>query len=243
MAERGKAEGMVAGIDGCRAGWIAALSCPGGDLAFHLHESLEELLKKIGPERIYLDMPIGTAPPGQADRACDLEARRFLGGRAGASLFSPPCAEAIEATSYAEALALHRQCTGKGFSVQAWNLVPKIREVAKLLRDSPDLLPVIDESHPEVCLRALAPGRLFASKHSAEGRAQRREIISAWIPAYERRHEEGMARFPRSRVKEDDLLDAAVLAVAASHPPAFFPSTSQQGAPSIAYPHINPRNG
>ena len=243
MVESREALWPVAGIDGCRGGWLAAHWTGKGEWTFHLEDSLSGLLARLPVKRVWLDMPIGTAPPGEAVRRCDREARRFLGGRAAASLFSPPCREAMGAARYAEALALNRRHTGKGLSVQAWNLVPKIREVAMLLEESPELEGLLDESHPEVCLRALAPGRSFASKHTAEGRAQRRDLLGACIAGYADLLDEALARYPRRRAKEDDFHDAAVLAVAAARLPAWFSADGKGAPPRIAYPAPMNRSG
>jgi predicted RNase H-like nuclease len=240
MAEKREPRPPVAGIDGCRGGWLAARWQPEGDLAFRLERSLSALLPQVRVHRIWLDMPIGTAPPGEAVRRCDHEARRFLGGRAAASLFSPPCREAMGAGRYAEALALNRRHTGKGFSVQAWNLVPKIREVARLLEDFPALEGLLEESHPEVCLRALAPGRSFDSKHTAEGRAQRREFLATWIADYPAILDEALVRHPRKRAGEDDFHDAALLAVAAAQAADWFSADGKGAPPRIAYPVPSP---
>ena len=66
---------------------------------------------------------------------------------------------------------------GIGVSIQTWNLLPKIAEVADVRAARPvDLL----EVHPECSFRALAPGVTFASKKTAAGRAQRVAALSAW---------------------------------------------------------------
>ena len=59
---------MQLGIDGCRAGWIAAIDKPSG-IEIELHPSLDDLLSIYNPCVVAIDMVIGL--PAQTVRGDD----------------------------------------------------------------------------------------------------------------------------------------------------------------------------
>jgi predicted RNase H-like nuclease len=78
----------LAGVDGCRGGWIAVID-EGGRLNSRVFADWSQLMTEL--ERatlIGVDIPIGL--PGKGSRACDLEARRRLGRPRGSSVFPAP---------------------------------------------------------------------------------------------------------------------------------------------------------
>src|SRR6185436_13019562 len=83
---------------------------------------------------IAIDIPIGLpsgAPRDNARRRADAEARAFLGRRRAVSVFSSPCRPTLAAQSYREAcdLEVRARGGGKGLSQEAYNIIPKIRDV------------------------------------------------------------------------------------------------------------------
>ena len=174
----------IAGIDGCRGGWIVATT----DGAIVL-PTLE--LRSFG--RIGVDMPIGLVdgPP----RACDIEARRFLGS-GGSSVFPAPPRAALTCTDYPSALAAARSATGRGISLQTFNLISKVAELDRLIVPSSQR---IVEVHPECSFKMLNDGQQLPSKKTADGRAIRRRLLAE--------HFDVPARSP-SGAAVDDLLDA-----------------------------------
>jgi len=67
---------------------------------------------------------------------------------------------------------------GKGLPIQAWAIIPKIREVDELLRAEADLRARVREVHPEICFYFMAgqhPMR-FAKRRRA-GRNERRSLL------------------------------------------------------------------
>jgi predicted RNase H-like nuclease len=181
MGDRGE----IAGIDGCRAGWIVA-TARGVVVVPTLHL---EPFTIVG-----VDMPIGLidGPP----RACDLEARKFL-GRAGSSVFPAPPRAALQHTEYRAALAAARVATGRGISKQTFNIMPKVAELDALIHRS-DQHRII-EVHPECSFRMLNDGTPLPSKKTAEGRQLRRQLLA--------RHFDVASHAP-SGAAPDDLLDA-----------------------------------
>lgn len=148
------------GVDGCRAGWVAA-----SDDGVELHATFSDLLSAHPRARIAVDMPIGLLDaPRAGGRPCDTAARALLSPR-GACVFSPPTRITLGARSFAEP---------KGLSLQCYHLLPKLREVDAAV--TPTLQKRVRESHPELAFARLAGGPL-APKRTAEGRRQRERLV------------------------------------------------------------------
>jgi predicted RNase H-like nuclease len=69
-----------------------------------------------------------------------------------------------------------RQATEKGFSVQAWNIVPKIREIDKLCQQI-TLRESLYEVHPELSFRQWSGLSVIPRKKSIEGITFRKQLI------------------------------------------------------------------
>jgi predicted RNase H-like nuclease len=170
-------EGVICGIDGCRAGWVAAIK----ELAtehtdVNVFATLADLIQQVSPTVAAIDIPIGL--PERNSRRCDLEARTFLGAR-GSCVFPAPLRPLLAARSHTEACDLRRKIDGRGISIQAWSIVPKVREVDDLLRDNPQLRECVREVHPEVSLYFMANHRAMAhAKKSPDGHAERVKLLS-----------------------------------------------------------------
>jgi predicted RNase H-like nuclease len=95
-------------------------------------------------------------------------------------------------------------------SLQAWAIVPKIREVDDLLRADPSLQARVQarvrEVHPEVCFYYLAEGRpMRHSKKRRAGREERRALLEQQSgPCVEL----ALAEARALRSGKDDMLDA-----------------------------------
>jgi len=201
----------VAGVDGCRAGWVVALveqqrrGIQKHDL--RLCARFDEVLAlSPQPTVIAVDMPIGLLQePQPGGRECDRQARRLLGRRA-SSVFTPPIRALLAATQY-------EQVRAQGMSRQAFGILPKIREVDRLM--TPQLQLVVYEAHPELAFRALAGAPLHHNKKTSAGRAERLQLLER-APGGRLREirsavENALKAFPRMHVAPDDLLDAYVL--------------------------------
>jgi predicted RNase H-like nuclease len=173
-----------------------------------------EVVGRIGPvleagrtDAVGIDVPIGLtdAPTRAADRA----ARALLGRRA-SSVFSAPLRTVVDAyaagevTTHASATALSVATCGRGMSIQAWGLVPKVAEVDVLIGGGRRAA----EVHPEVAFATLA-GEPLPRKTSWGGLERRRELLLA-------RGVELPTTFEGAdRCAPDDVLDAAVCAYVA----------------------------
>src|SRR5215467_10248255 len=143
---------FVAGVDGCRAGWIAfkvevlslATSVELVDVPKLLSSRPNDLLC------LAIDIPIGLL---ECSRECDKTARKLLGQPRGTSVFSAPCRAALSATTHAAASQINREKTGRGLSQQAFGIIPKIKQVDNAI--TPDSQQWAFEVHPEVCFWAL----------------------------------------------------------------------------------------
>jgi len=207
------------GIDGCRAGWFCVVLDEGGNVSCCLApdgRSLAELAEAAAS--VLIDIPIGLPDSGSAGRQCDREARQMLGRARSASVFPAPARHTLAATSYRDAFELNRRATGRGLSRQAWNIVPKIREIDILLQDSPVLRGVLRECHPEICYRALNGKQAMQyNKKTQEGRQERLGVLEHYLPQCHVLFEQACAGFPRRQVARDDIIDAMVCAVTARH--------------------------
>ncbi|MFZ9966333.1 MAG: DUF429 domain-containing protein, partial [Steroidobacteraceae bacterium] len=194
----------LAGIDGCPAGWVAAIQAD-TEVELRLASCLKDLVAGL-PARslLAIDMPIGL--PEAGPRECDVLARRRLGAARGASVFAAPVRAVLNARDYATALARHRRADGRGLSRQAFNILPKIREVDRLLASRPNLRRRMIEVHPESSFAQWNGGApIPAGKKTREGRQQRSHLVDTRWPGL---REAFLALTLRREVAEDDILDA-----------------------------------
>jgi predicted RNase H-like nuclease len=147
--------GGLAGVDGCRAGWVVA-----SDAGVVVLPTFGHIVARRF-DLVLIDVPIGLLD--KAPRPCDLEARSVIGARR-SSVFPAPSRRLLRARRYA------RQC-----SVQLWNILEKIREVDADM--TPALQRRIREAHPEVSFALLNGGPLRYPKKRPEGEAERRLLL------------------------------------------------------------------
>lgn len=210
-SERGVSE-LLRGIDGCRAGWLV-LSGPAGEEPLrwrHVEACLvaEASALAAGAEATVtaIDIPIGL--PDRGPRCCDQEARRRLGPRR-SSVFPAPPRPVLDAADHRQACRISRALDGRGLSVQTWNIVPKVRQVDRWLRQQPALLPRVQEVHPELAFQSWNGGQpLGHGKRCREGRAERLALCEQGFPGA---WAAIRARFRRADVADDDILDALAL--------------------------------
>jgi len=197
--------GDLAGVDGCRAGWVVVRAAlpDGSPRAGLLAEVDALLLADDAPLLCAIDMPIGL--PDSGPRPCDRQARRLLGPGRGSSVFPAPIRPMLAAADHPEASALGRRIDGRGLTIQAWNLMPRIRGLERLLAAQPQLQGRLREAHPELIFQLWAGRPLLHGKRHPEGRAERLALVEArWPGAWQRER----SRLPRGGWSDDDLLDA-----------------------------------
>jgi predicted RNase H-like nuclease len=139
---------ILAGVDGCPGGWIAVTESR-GRLDARVYADWANLMQTVGHGVVIaVDIPIGL--PANGARTCDLEARSYLGALRGSSVFPAPVRACLTPGSYELLSARHRRVDRRGLSKQAFNLLPKIREVDQYLLQHPRDRSRIREVHPEV---------------------------------------------------------------------------------------------
>jgi predicted RNase H-like nuclease len=197
---------MIAAVDGCKGGWIAAIAerwnGPRG-ARFVLCADFGAVLEATREcAMVVVDMPIGL-PEGPEPREADVAARAI--SHKPSSIFLAPPRATLAARTPAEFQRLHRRITGRGAGLPVWGIVPKMREVDALL--TPAHAGRVREFHPELAWERLA-GRLLAPKRSAAGALERIRLLDRHYPAWAA---EPVTLQPRGRTLAlDDLLDAAV---------------------------------
>ncbi|HID48848.1 MAG TPA: DUF429 domain-containing protein, partial [Chromatiales bacterium] len=182
-----------------------------------------------------IDIPIGLRSRHADERVCDRDARAVLGPRR-SSVFPAPSRCALEGKTYAEACAKNRECTGRGLSRQTFHILPRIREVDAFLRRA--TLPVkLREMHPEVCFRALNHGKPMRwNKRTRAGFEERLAVLQRHHSQSGKLVDVAQAEYRRAELGRDDIVDALVGAITASHatdlstfPPV--PETDETGLP------------
>ena len=136
---------QVAGIDGCRAGWCIATFYNSG-ISMHIAPNLHEMVDIIRDAEIALiDIPLGLTDH-QFSRTIETSMRSVLPPRKKSSVFTPPCREALLASTFEMAKKKNLNVTGKKISLQSFYIMPKIREADDLLNSDRSLICLLDTS-------------------------------------------------------------------------------------------------
>lgn len=203
------------GIDGCKNGWLAVNITPDG-FEVDTFNNIGEICAKYQEfDCMIIDMPIGL-PESVEDLRPDADARKLLSHRS-PCIFNTPCRQSIFAENYPEASKTNRAHLGKGLSKQSFAIFNKIREIDDFLKQAPNYVNKIMESHPEICFAKLSPTESFnkpinAAKNTAEGKDIR---ISILLQHYDQTTDfiEYVRNHPKLRKIEVDCIDALCLAV------------------------------
>ena len=207
---------LVAGVDGCRAGWVVVLS-DGARADVSVARDFSGVLDVTRAARVVgVDMPIGLLDAAaQGGRECDRHARRLLGRGRACSVFSPPVRCALRRPTYRAALAANRASSAArlGISIECFFLFPRLREVDEALSADETLARRVREIHPELSFRALAGGPvgIVEPKRSPRGLSRRVALLRRVFPR--------VAHALRARVTgvaADDVLDAHAVAWSAA---------------------------
>ena len=214
---------VIAGVDGCRAGWIALALAPGDARPrLMVRARFADLVDELGSGAVLaVDMPMGLPDRiSGAGRGPEQAIRPYLGARQ-SSVFSIPARAAVEAQTYREACDLAQQFSDppKKVSKQAFFLFGRILEIDRLLQADPGLRDRIFECHPEFAfcrlngLVAMATPKKIRGAVNPAGVAERTSLLVQHDIA-----PEILAAGPPRGAAMDDLLDAAVnLVMAGRH--------------------------
>lgn len=174
---------MLAGVDGIKSGWIAAILHEDGTTEVKTFPSFQLLKDDKTLASIVIDIPIGL--PDYGARVCDLEARRRLGQLRGSSVFPAPIRPMLIAHDWKDACRIRLERENKKCSKQVVAILPKIREVDELMTG--DLQKRIREGHPEVSFFIMNRERPVASrKKTTRGKLERLTLLVPHFPDIER---------------------------------------------------------
>lgn len=193
----------LAGVDGCRGGWLAILE----DTATHAISS--QVVASAAEaaalaDIVAIDMPIGLESK-KYGRDCDWAARKFIGPRFN-SVFPAPIESVVFGIDIRTASADQRMIVGKGVSPPCIAIIPQIWEVNRLLRGDQTLVNRVLEVHPEVSFRAMRGSHLEYPKRDLSGALLRLSLIRAAFG--ENAFEPVRREQRRGQVEDDDILDA-----------------------------------
>ncbi|TRC92726.1 DUF429 domain-containing protein [Mesorhizobium sp. WSM4303] len=219
--------GVLAGVDGCKAGWIAVRRDPDTESSVTVFPSFAELLDALPTDTIVaVDMPIGLPDFSQrGGRGPEALVRSLLGQRQ-SSVFSIPSRAALYAdisdfTTVEAWYEAHRRASDvakttsdppRGVSIQAFGIFAKIREIDALLIARPELRTRVYESHPEVAFCRLngenpmtLPKKIKGVVNPA-GMEERKALLCrhGYVRAF-------LDQKPPTGAAADDFLDAAVM--------------------------------
>ncbi|TPN83787.1 DUF429 domain-containing protein [Mesorhizobium sp. CU2] len=216
----------LAGVDGCKAGWIAVHRQFDEPPAVTVFPSFQGLLDALPDATIAVDMPIGLPDfSGKGGRGPEALVRPLLGARQ-SSVFAIPSRAALYAdtsdfTTIETWYAAHRRASEvamttsdppRGVSIQAFGIFAKIREIDQLLIARPELRGRVYESHPEVAFCRLNDGVAMALPKKIKGAVnpagmeERKALLSRH--GYERSF---LDQAPPRGAASDDFLDAAAM--------------------------------
>jgi predicted RNase H-like nuclease len=233
----------LAGVDACRAGWIAVIGqradpqearLPGdgwGAPEARVFPRFDFLLDALPADAVIaVDMPIGLPEriegPG---RAAEKSARPLLGERQ-SSMFSIPARAAVEAgagpfrselhrrEAYADACAIAARLSHppRKISIQGFSLFTRIIEIDRRLQAEPALAERVIESHPELAFVRLNGGAAMASPKKIGNRVNPAGMEDRRKLLVDAGLARGFLYGPApAGAAQDDFLDAAVLLLVA----------------------------
>jgi len=220
----------VAGVDGCKDGWVAAFCDPElqrqPEIEFFA-KFADILTSRFAPEIVAVDMPIGLPDRIEgAGRGPEQAARKVLGRRA-SSVFSIPSRQAVYAVTrplkgmaeinaghdQAKAVASRTSSPSKRCTRQAFMIFPKIREIDDLMKANTGLEKRVREVHPELAFWSMnGQTPLSFGKKSVLGRAERIALLKS-----EGISEHAILAPPPKGVKDDDKIDALAALIVAKY--------------------------
>lgn len=212
---------MYVGVDWAGKSWFVVFLGEEGNPEGDVYPTLWNLWHDRGEEisRMLVDIPIGLCSASK--RACDGEAKEYVGSKHQSSVFYTPTRGAVYAKNIDQGKKEHESVdAGFGIQNQAWSLVPRIRETDTFLRKC-ERSERVFETHPEVCFAALNGDPLGDSKKNERGKKERLSLIEGAVEFdVEQFYTDAVGDFRQPAYApmigaEDDILDALVAAVTA----------------------------
>jgi predicted RNase H-like nuclease len=174
---------QIAGVDGCKAGWIAVTFQLDafGRAEVKVFNTFANLVGWLQPDAIIaVDMPIGLPERAiKGGRAPDWAAKEFLGPRKG-TVFLVPSRRAVYAREavdtykqgYTRVCAVARKTSDppRAPSIQAYSIFPRIQLIDQMLRQDEALRRRVFEVHPEVSFTVMNGDKPIPEPKKVKGR-------------------------------------------------------------------------
>lgn len=187
---------VAIGLDGCRGRWLAVMAWMEPKRVIRtrpaVFASLAEVVRGYTQAVCAVDTPIGLLDePRPGGRLADQAVRSALGKRA-VCVFTPPCAPALEATTYREAQGIQRglaegvqRRTGvavkAGLTVQGFNIFWAMRDAMATATAQMVRAGRMFEVHPELSFAWMqdeaASGGLSEPKKTQAGQVLRMKLL------------------------------------------------------------------
>jgi threonine dehydratase len=201
---------IIAGVDGCKAGWLVAITedWPATKPVLKLCPRFENVVEETAScDVTVIDIPMGL-PVGASGRRCDTQARKRLCEHgvpnAHSRVFRAPPRSVLQFLEWPEFQRHITELISVSPTKQAFDFSAKVKEVDDAMDSA--LQERIIEFHPEPTWKRIA-GYTLQSKHTALGLLQRlkglQELHADWI--FDLMNESML-----TKVNLDDLLDAIV---------------------------------
>jgi predicted RNase H-like nuclease len=210
----------LAGMDGCKAGWIVALVRPDGeDVRIRVLPRFVDLFAEPEtPAIVAIDVPIGLPEHiGPGGRGPERAVRPLLGERQ-SSVFAVPSRPAIYSESYGDAcrMAAETSVPPRKVSKQLYMIAPKIREIDTELRNAPTLVARVFEVHPEVAFWRLNGAQALTEPKKVKGQPYGPGLVLRRALLTRHGFAQGVVEAdPPRGAAADDLLDALACAAIA----------------------------
>ena len=165
----------LAGVDGCKGGWVAVLAPlddPAAAWAVRLTK-MQDLFAVYRAGFAVIDIPVGFVD-GPDPRDVELAMRKRLPGKT-SSVFSTPCRAALAEQVYFDASHVNREHLGVGLSKQSFELFPKMREIDRAVAQLGQHQ--LREGHPEVSFAEMNGLPVLSRKRKPEGQAERIALL------------------------------------------------------------------
>ena len=203
---------MYVGLDGCRYGWVCC-QIQDEKISLVLLKHISDITK-LNSTLMFIDIPIGLGDK-KVKRTIDVELRKLLSKSRKSSVFTPPIMEVLDVENYKIGNEISKKISGKGISIQSWNISKKIKEVNDFLLTKNSHQCNLFESHPELCFESINKKPLIYSKKTDNGIIERLEILNQHISLTHKKVADFYGKFKSNMLKKDDIVDAAVLALSA----------------------------
>lgn len=188
----------MAGVDGCKDGWIVAIADHDRSTRVELvKDGFEKIARRTTLGITIVDIPIGL--PERGARSADIDARKLLKDR-GCCVFPAPVRALLSCNGYESMSAKRVAIDGKKVTRQTAAIVPKIAEVDRAINRRLQLK--IREGHPEVSFASMNGGKAIPEKKKTRaGREARLALLRRSFPDVDG----WVSKFPTYK---DDVIDA-----------------------------------